>query len=422
VRDFLIHFGDSAPMGLAAWPIITGIVVFAAASFFFAVSESALFALGKWRARQLAERGQGALLVRLLAQPSELLATIVLGNTVANAAIIALGVWSSLAGYWPLPPTLVALALLVLVGCEVFPKTLAVRSPERWALRVARPMLLIQELSGWFQRLVQRFNLWLLNAVIPKSMKPQTGVTDEEYQELLELAYQQGALAKSEKEIILQIISLDRKTARDVMRPRSQMAAIPDDLSVEEMITAARKFRHHRLPIYDESPDTIVGILNARALLLDPHIDLAEAIEFPSFVPESMNLLTLLKSLERQRRGLAIVLNEFGATAGLVTIEDILEEVVGRVRADAETSGLIFEKLGAGRWRVSGTMSVDDFRREYPRMPDVSGAVTMGGVLLNVLEVVPTAGQSAVIGDVRLTAHSVDDRRVREMLVETIKP
>jgi putative hemolysin len=408
-------------MGSTAYLVVAGIVVFAAASFFFAVSESALFALGKWRARQLANQRNGAMVARLLAQPSELLATIVLGNTVANAAIVALGVWSALAGYWPLPSTLVVLALVVLVGCEVFPKTLAVRSPERWALRVARPMLLIQELTGWFQRLVQRFNLWLLNVVIPNSMKPHTGVTDEEYQELLELAYQQGTLAKSEKEIILQIISLDRKAARDVMRPRSQMAAIPDDLSVEDMIAQARKFKHHRLPLYDETPDTIVGILNARALLLDPHMDLAEAIEFPSFVPESMNLLTLLKSLERQQRGLAIVLNEFGATAGLVTIEDILEEVVGKVRAEARTGDRIFEKVGTGRWRVSGTVSVEDFRREHPQLPDVPGVVTMGGVMLNLLEVVPNPGQSAVIGNLRLTAQAVDERCVRELLVEVTK-
>jgi len=377
-------------VGQTAYLVIAGIFVFAAASFFFAVSESALFALGKWRARQLADKRHGAIVLRLLAQPSELLATIVLGNTIANAAIIALGIWSAMAGYWPLEWIIVGLAFLVLVGCEV-------------------------------QRLVQRFNLWLLNVVIPKSLKPQTGVTDEEYQELLELAYQQGTLAKSEKEIILQIISLDQKTARDVMRPRPQMAALPDDLSVEEMIEAARKLKHHRVPLYDETPDTIVGILNARALLLDPQIDLAEAIEFPSFVPESMNLLTLLKSLERQQRGLAIVLNEFGATAGLVTIEDILEEVVGKVRADTDASRFIFEKLGPNKWRVSGTMSVDDFRREYPQMPDVPGAVTMGGVLINLLEVVPQAGQSARLGDLRLTAQAVDERSVRELLVEAAK-
>ena len=401
--------------------VIAGILLFAGASFFFAISESALFALGKWRARQLTSKPNGVIVDGLLSRPSELLATIVLGNTIANGAMIALGIWPALSGHWPLAPTVTALVLLILFGCEVFPKTLAVRNPERWSLRVARPMLLIQELTGWFQRLVQRFNLWLLNVVVPKSIRPQTGVSDEEYQELIELAYQQGALAKSEKEIILQIISLDRKTARDVMRPRSQMAAISDDLSVEEMIAAARKFRHHRLPMYDETPDTIVGVLNARALLLDSQIDLADAIEFPSFVPESMNLLALLKSLERQQRGLAIVLDEFGATAGLVTMEDILEEVVGKVRTETQESGFVFQKLGSRKWRISGAMSVDDFRREYPHLRDVPGAVTMGGLMTTVLEVVPQAGEAVTVGDLRLTAHAVDERHVRELLVEATK-
>src|SRR5438094_9322543 len=176
---------------------------------------------------------------------------------------------------------------------------------------------------------------------------------DADYQELIEMAYQHGALAESEKEIILQIINLDRRIAKEVMKPRSQMAAISDDLSIEDMIAAALKYKHRRLPIYDETPDTIVGILNTRALLLDPQIDLADAIEFPSFVPESMNLLQLLKSLQRQQRGLAIVLDEFGDTAGLVTMEDILEEMIGEIRSEGEPQGLVMEKLGTGRWRAN---------------------------------------------------------------------
>src|SRR5204862_5658353 len=119
------------------------------------------------------------------------------------------------------------------------------------------------------------------------------------------------------------IISLDRKTARDVMRPLSRMDAISDDLPIEEMIAAARQFKHRRLPVYDESPDNVVGILNTQALLLNPDADLSEVIDFPSFVPASMNLLQLLKSFERQERGLAVVLDEFGGTAGLITIQDI---------------------------------------------------------------------------------------------------
>ncbi|MGN6553811.1 MAG: hemolysin family protein, partial [Verrucomicrobiota bacterium] len=248
-----------------------------------------------------------------------------------------------------------------------------------------------------------------------------TAVADEEYQELLELAYLQGTLGQSEKEIILQIISLDRRTVKEVMRTRSQMACISDDLPVEEMIAAARRMKHRRLPIYDETPDTIVGILNTRALLLDPNVDLADAIEFPSFVPESMNLMQLLKSLQRQQRGMAIVLDEFGGTAGLVTTEDIVEEMVGKIRAEMETQRFVVEKLGPGRWRVNGTMRLDDFRREYAALGNVAEVETMGGLLTSLLDVVPNPGDSAMFRGLKLTAQVTDERRVRELLVEVVR-
>lgn len=410
-------------MGLTFGLVLTGVLIFAAASFFFAVAESALFALGKWRAKQLAERDplHGPGVLELLQRTPELLSTLVLGNTVANASIVALSLWPALHGHWSLPWTLVATQVLILVGCEVLPKTLGVRSPERWAVRVATPMRLLCRWTAGIQSLVQHCNNTLLGWVVPISIKPQTALTEEEYQELLEMAYQQGTLAASEKEIILQIISLDRKTAKDVMKPRSTMAAISDELSVEEMIAAARKYRHRRLPIYDETPDTIVGVLNVTALLLNPDMDLADAIEFPSFVPESMNLLQLLKSLERQQRGLAIVLDEFGGTAGLVTSEDILEEVVGEIRNEDEPEAFEMKRLEIGRWRVSGSMRLDDFRREYPALGHYPDVNTFNGLMVMEMEVVPAAGESIVFHGLRLTAVAVEERRVREILVEVAR-
>jgi CBS domain containing-hemolysin-like protein len=408
-------------MALPAFLALAGVLVFAAASFFFALAETSLFSLGKWRARQLAERspGRGGDVLRLLEHPQDLLATIVLGNTFANAALVAIALWPSLGGQKSsLILAGLGLLALMILGGEVVPKTLAIRVPEEWALRVARPMLLLVQLTRPLRQIAQRLNMAILHTVVPKSVQPNTALTDAEYQELVEMAYQQGTLARSEKEIILQIIRLDRRTAKDVMKPRSRMACIPDDLSLEEMVAAARRFKHRRLPLYDETPDTIVGVLHTRALLLDPHVDFAEAIEFPSFVPESMNLLQLLKSLQRQQRGLAIVLDEFGGTAGVVTVEDILEEIVGEIRSEVETAGFVMEKLGEGRWRVNGTMSLDDFRREYPDLGEVPGVETMNGLLLSQLEVVPAAGQSVNFRGLRLTAQAAEDRRVREVLVE----
>lgn len=404
---------------------IVGLLAFAGASFFFALAESALFSLGKWQVRQFGESDfrRGRLVNELLQKPHDLLATIVLGNTLANAVIIATGIFVAMGEGWQLKFILPILLVIVLFGTEVAPKALGVRAPEFWSMRVAPAMTVFIWISRPIRQVAQYLVAGIQRLLVPKSLKPHAGVSDEEYQELLNLAHQQGTIAAGEKEIILQIIKLDRHTAGDVMRPRSQMACIPDDLSLDEMVAAAQKFKHRRLPMFDETPDTIVGVLNTRALLLDPVRDMENALEFPSFVPESMNLLLLLKSLQRQQRGVAIVLDEFGGTAGLVTLEDILESIVGEIRGEGEPEGFVMEKLSAGGWRVSGTMRLEDFRREYPDLPEFPTIETMGGLMVHLAEVVPVVGESVTLAGLKLTARVADDRRVRELGVEkTVGP
>ena len=398
------------------------ILIFAGASFFFALAETALFSLSQWQVAQLTARHpqRGRIVAQLLARPQDLLATLVLGNTFANAAMLAVALRMVFNAHWALALTMMVLAALVLLGCEVFPKTLAVRRPERWAVRVAWLMFAFEKMSKPLYRVAQ----WLNAAILKKAAQQSTSsakLTEAEYHELVDMAFQQGTLAETEKEIILQIISLDQRVARDVMRPRASMACVSDEASVEEMIAAAKKFQHRRLPIYDETPDTIVGILNTRVLLLNPQVDLAEAIEFPSFVPETMNLLLLFRALQKQQRGLAMVLDEFGGTAGIVTMEDILGELVGQVHAPASPEGFVMEKLAPGRWRVSGTMRLDDFRREFPALPEVAEVETLGGLLTHLLGVVPDANESAVFAGLKLTAHVTDGRRVNELLVQKTK-
>jgi CBS domain containing-hemolysin-like protein len=402
------------------WLVAFGVLVFAAASFFFALAESALFTLGKWQIEQLADHApnEGALVSRLLQHPSELLASIVLGNTVSNAALVAVGLGVTVWRGGSVSLAVAGLLTLILFGCEVLPKTLAVRAPEKWSLRVARHMLWVLSASRPVQRLAQALNNFLLRGVVTRTVRPQTAATEEDYRELLELAAQQGTLAVREKEIIFEIISLEQKTAADAMTPRSQMACIPDNLSVDEMIAAARRLHHRRLPLYDETPDTIVGVLDTKILLLDPSVDLADAIEFPSFVPETMNLLKLFIALQRQRRGIAIVVDEFGGTAGVVTMEDILEEVVGEIRDEGEEERIVMEKISPGKWRVSGAVTVRDFRRECPEIGDVPEVETMGGLVTMLHDVVPNPGESVNFRGLQLTAARADDRAVREVIVE----
>lgn len=402
--------------------VIPLLLLLVAASFFFAASETALFSLGPWRARRLAERSPttGSVVTDLLARPDDLLASLVLGNTVSNFFLVALALLSLSGESWQRYLMAGLLLAVLIFVCEVTPKTLAVRNPEAWALRLARPLRVFVRITrpvlGLAHGVVER----VLRPVLRRSPPVPHRVSGEEYADLVDLAAQQGALAMTEKEIIHRILALNRRTAGDAMRPRAQMVVLPDDLPVPDLIQSARKFRHHRIPLYDETPDNIVAVLNTRTLLLSPESGLDEALEFPSFVPESMNLMTLFQALQRQQRGVAIVLDEFGGAAGLVTVEDILETVLGPIRGEGEAEGFVMERLAPGRWRVNGAMRLDDFAREFPSLGGDDDVDTMGGLVVKLAEVVPVAGEVFTRRGVRFTVRVADERRVRELMVEAV--
>ncbi len=409
-----------SPMDLPAPIATTLLVALATLGFLCALSETALFSLGRWQIRKLQQLGPaGQRAARLLERPDEVLSALSAGNTLSNGMVVVISLLFAQSRDWNLGLTLLVVFLGVLVLGELLPKTLAVRAPERWAIRVAPAVDLIQWISRPVRRVAQGGVEMVFGWFIPASAKPPP-ITDEEYRELLEMAFQQGALGRSEKEIIAELITLDRKRARDVMRPRATMAAVADDLSTEEMVSAARRFRHRRLPLYDETPDTIVGVINVQQFLLDPEHRLDEALEFPSFVPETMNLLQVFQALQRQKRSLAIALDEFGAVAGVVRMEDILGEVLGEMAVDGAVRGFVFERVGMGRWRVSGSMRLEDFRREHPALPEVSEIETLGGLLMSHLDIVPAKGESVTLYGLKLTAHEVDERHVHELLVERV--
>ena len=402
--------------------VIPLLLLLVAASFFFAAAETALFALGPWRARRLAEQrpGAGPVVAELLAKPDDLLASLVLGNTVANFLLVALAILSLTGENWQRFLGAIALLGVLLFACEVTPKALAIRSPETWALRVSRPLRFFVRITHPLLAFAQGLVARVLNPVLRHTPAAPQGLSGEEYADLVDLAQQQGALNATEKEIIHRVLALNQRTAGDAMRPRARMTVLPDDLEVEALVRAARESRHHRIPLYDETPDNIVAVLNTRTLLLSPDAGLDEALEFPSFVPETMNLMTLFQALQRQQRGMAIVLDEFGGAAGLVTVEDILETVVGPIRGEGEAEGFVMERLAPGRWRVNGAMRLDDFAREFPALGDDDDVDTLGGLVVKLAAVVPAAGDVFTHRGVRFTVKVADERRVRELMVEAV--
>lgn len=401
---------------------VIAVILSGAASFFFAVAESSLFSLTKWQVKQIVERNpeKGGAIQKLLASPEELLATIAMGNTFANGIILAIA-FTEFSQKFGITTTLLLSLFLILIVCEVFPKTLGVRAAEKWALRVSDTMTIFYRFSAPLHYLAGKLRVLIKNTFKSLPTTHQQKFTDEEYRELIDLAFQHGAVGKSEKEIILNIIALDRRTVADIMRPRSEMACISDDATVEEMIEAAKKYKYRRLPIYDETPDTIVGVLNTRKLLLNPSVDLAEVIEMPSFVPSTMNLLQLFKRFQKQKRGLAIVLDEFGGTAGIVTMSDIIEEVLGRFSYEGEVPGVMIEQIGDKKWKVGGTVRIEDFQRYCPEFKVTQDVDTVGGFVVAKMETVPPEGTVIQHEGFKITVARADERKVTEVIIEKIQ-
>lgn len=312
------------------------------------------------------------------------------------------------------------LLAFIVFFCVLIPKILASKYFEPWESLLAKPVLLILRLAKPLGMISEFICEKIMHALIPKNFEPDEITSEEEFAELIDLAYQQGVIERSEREILKEIIKLDQKTAEEVMKPRSEMVCIEDTSDLHSMFSFSKKHNHTRIPIYNETPDNVVGILNTRKLLLSPDDDVSEAIEFPSFVPSTMNLMNLLQSLQNQRRGLAIVLDEFGGTAGLITIEDILEELVGEMREEGEQIEFTVEKLHWNRWRVNGALPIEDFQKVVPELKAVPEVDTMGGLVAALNEVVPKTGESLKYCALELTVVSADERRVKELIIKRL--
>ncbi len=401
--------------------IIIIITISICSSFIFGAAETAFSSIKPWQIKLLAKENDNRSFDYLVDNIQNIKSTLALGKTTFNSCIIATCVLAlinfDIVYYLAF---LVILLVSVALFCEIIPKTLAINSPQNWVKKLYKPIYFFYKISIPISLFAEKINNFTLRLIIPKGLHPNSATTEEEFAELIDWAYQQGVLEKSEREILEEIIRLDKKTAEIAMKPRSDMVCIGDDLPIEDMLSEAKTHKYTRLPIFNETTDNIVGILNTRQLLIQPESDLSESIEFPSFVPSTMNLMDLLHSLQQQRRGLAIVLDEFGGTAGLITTEDILEELVGEMREEGEKIEFTIEKLNRNRWRVNGSLSIEDFSKLVPELKKLPEVDTMGGLIVALKEFVPKNGESIKYCGLELTVVAANERRVKELIVKKI--
>jgi putative hemolysin len=410
---------------------------------FFVAAEIALVSIRRSRVEQLAEEGNaGARRVRRLQEdPGRFLAVSQLGLTVigffasAFAAVnlaTALrdvleraGVEHGTAEGLSLILVTVVLALFTIIFAELVPKTLALSSPERFALALSIPIEFLARvlspviafLTGTTRAIAGLFGANVTN---------EAQISAEELRLIVERGGEQGVLEAEEEQMINAVIELGERRLHEVMIPRIAIVGLAASSTLEEVIDKVVDEGHSRIPVYEESIDEVVGILYAKDLLpflkqsSGPRPGLRSLLRTPVFVPESMSIDDLLHEFQRRKVHIAIVLDEYGGTAGLVTIEDLLEEIVGEIQDEYDTEEPMVVRLSEHEARVDGRADVDDLGELFDielGQEDEDEYDTVGGLIYHRIGGVPSPGDEIDVDGLHLTVESTDGRRVGKVLV-----
>jgi len=408
----------------------------------FVAAEIALVTVRRSRLQQMIEKGdRGARRVaRLIADPSRFLAVIQIGITFIGflaaayaGANLAVALQPVVAGVQPLASQAEVIALLlvtafvslvtIVVG-ELVPKRLALAHAERYALLVSRPVILLGRILGPL--------VWLLTAITNATTRvlgvreiDEDRLTSEEIRILVERGGEQGVIEAEEEQMIGAVLELGKRRVHEVMVPRIDIAALAADAPLDELVDTIVREGHSRIPVYEETIDNVIGILYAKDLLpylkgVDHPPPTRTLLRTPLFVPESMTIDDLLHSLQRRKVHIAIVLDEYGGTAGLVTIEDLIEEIVGEIQDEYDVEEPMIEPLGDDQARIDGRASVDDLMEHFDvtfNGSDHEEYDTVGGLVYHHIGGVPKVGDTVdVNGTLTLTVESTDGRRVGKVM------
>jgi len=388
----------------------------------FSGAEAALFSLSLARREELRRRANRTRrrVEQLLAQPVHLLATILVGNLVVNTTASALFTLAAISGHgmhgvWRLAAGGIVMTILLLVIGEITPKLLATRWPVA-AVRWTEPIV-----SGahWLLNPVVRL-LGRLGAAFAALRRDPETFTAEELHTMVRLGHEQGIILESEEEILTRLIELDKRTVAEVMTPRIDIVAVDRTATVRTALAISRTAGLSRLPLFDGTLDNISGIAHVKELLTvaDPNIPVSEIGRPPYFVPEVKKLPELLDELRRRDSHIAIVVDEFGQTAGLVTLEDLLETIFGEITDEYDLAEeLPYSKLDDASYLVDGEIDIATLNRLFPNAFRRSGPQRLAALIHERLGRLPVAGDTLQLGQLVITVLQTAGNKLEKVLI-----
>ena len=397
--------------------IVIGLLVLSA---LFSLAETAMADVSKIRIRGLAEAGdkQAQMLMKVFERHGKMINTILICDTAANlaAAILMTLLVTTHFGRQYVWAGAVPAAFLVLILGEIAPKTAAALYAEKLSLALAKPVYGLMVLFTPVLFLVEKLsNLVLLLFRINPKKKPEA-ITEEDLRTIVEVGHEEGVIESDEKKMIYNVFDFGDSVAKDIMVPRTDMACIDAEATYEEFMEVVREQMYTRYPVYEETTDHVIGIVNIKDVLLAERrkeFCIRDYLREPYYTYEYMKTADLMVELRKTQNNIAIVLDEYGATAGLITLEDMLEEIVGEIRDEYDEDEEDFiRRLGPSEYVVEASMHLDDLNDLLGLSLESEDYDSIGGFMIGMLDHLPEQGEEVIFQNLRLVADRVDGNRI----------
>jgi gliding motility-associated protein GldE len=440
ILDFILQSGESFLFEPTLNPIeltvqFVSIVLGLLFSALFSGAEVAFFSLVNQQDTLSEGEVEGTadhLIIKMLERPRRLLATILIGNTFANivASVLAAVVTGNLVAYFGLPELLVylveviVLTFMILILSEITPKIIAINDPLKIARRLSRFIYGLFKLLTPLSSIIANSTL-SLEERLPK---PNSKMTSEDIMTMAEVSEREGSIKSDEREIIENVIEFGSTTVREIMTSRVNIVAISTDNSLDEVLGLIREKGLSRMPIYENDLDNILGVIHSKDVLPYINSDIERTtINWRTiarkalFIPSTKKLDDLLRDFQQEKTHIAIVVDEYGGTEGLVTLDDILEEIIGEISDEYdETEEQLYTKFKSGVYIFDARIDLDDMEEilNCELTSEEDEYETLGGLVYHLTERIPNVGERVYYRNLELTIHSIKNNRVKKLRVK----
>ena len=389
-------------------------------SAFFSSSETALLSISQMRIRTLVDEGnkRAMTLERVVSNKSKMLSAILIGNNVVNLSASSL-ITSLVINHFGNAYVGIAtgiITLLILIFGEISPKTMATLQAEKVALKVAGIISVLMKILTPVIFIINLLAGGVLRLMgVDPNAKTDT-ITESELRTIVDVSHEEGVIESEERRMINNVVDFGDTQAKDVMVPRIDMVFVEENTTYDELMEVYRENMFTRIPVYRDTTDNVIGIINMKDLLFyekSTDFRLKNYLREAYFTYEFKKTSELFMEMRQNSVSLAIVLDEYGATAGLITLEDLLEELVGEIRDEYDADELkSFQKLSDREYRVEGSMKLDDINDALELSLSSEDYDSVGGLIIGALDHVPVAGEGVTVDNIRFVVEKMDKNRI----------